>query len=123
MILNRAVYRYSSPHFVARHILYEHVVYVPYSSLIHPPALVVCLTSDAALFSVHTQICVPSVFSTLCCSTRPPDTLAGVRGKKIKIVIINPMIYVYHYDQIDTVDVFIGSQNFSTCDCSKLSLI
>ena len=31
MTLNKAVYRYSSPHVVARHILYEHVVYVLYT--------------------------------------------------------------------------------------------
>ena len=75
MTLNKAVYRYSTPHVVARHILYEHVVYVLYFSLIHPPALVVCLTSDAALFSVHAQNCVyvPFVHSTVCSSYRQPN--------------------------------------------------
>ena len=54
MTLDEAVYRYSTPHVAVHYILYEHVVYVPYS-LIHPPALVVCLTSDAALCSPYTR--------------------------------------------------------------------
>ena len=55
MTLNEAVYSYSTPHVAVYYILYEHVVYVPYSSLIHPPALVVCLTSDAALCYPYTR--------------------------------------------------------------------
>ena len=52
----KAVNKYSAPQVVVRRILYEHVVYVLYSSLIHPPALVVCLTSHTVL-RTHSDLC------------------------------------------------------------------